>query len=39
MLMYDRRKEHINKSREKQNTTSHKTNCLFNIVATLEEQG
>lgn len=38
VLIYDRSKEHIDKNRGKRNTTSWKTNCLFNTIAILEEK-
>lgn len=37
MLIYDKTKEHINKSREKQDVTSRKINYLFDMITSLEK--
>lgn len=39
LLMCDRGKEHIDKSRGKRDTSSRKTNCPFDMIAVLEEEG
>ena len=39
VLMCDRGKEHIDENGGKRNTTSRKTNCLFDAIAILEEEG
>ncbi len=39
VLICDKGKEHINKSREKRDTLTRKINCLFDIIAVLEEEG
>ncbi len=39
VLMCDRGKEHIDKSRGKRDTSSRKTNCPFDMIAVLEEEG
>lgn len=36
--MFNNSKKHINNYRNKQNTTSQKTNYLFNIITTLEQK-
>ncbi len=38
VLMFDRSKEHIDENEGKKNTTSRKTNCLFDATAILEEE-
>ena len=38
VLIHDRGKKYIDKSRNKQDTSSWKTNCPFNIITVLEEK-
>lgn len=38
VLICDRRKEHIDKSKEKKNTMSQETNCVFDMITILEKE-
>lgn len=37
-MIFDRGKEHIDKNGSKKDTTSQKTDCLFNAIAILEQE-
>ena len=39
VLIFDRGKEHIDENGGKKDTTSQKTNCPFDAIAILEEEG